>query len=274
MRDRFSIQKLCHRFEVTRSGYYAWRNRWASDHQIKDAELRSRIRQHFDDSRGIYGSPRLHALLQHQGIRVSRKRVVRLMRKDELKARAARVYRRVPGNKTFFCQVPNRLPEKTVRQDQVWVGDITFLRLPGRYHFLAVVMDKHSRRIVGWSLDNHRTVPLTLTAFNRAYNRRRPLPGLIFHTDRGIEYAAYAFRDHLKKLGVVQSMNRRKRMNDNAHMESFFHSLKSEELAGRRFYNEEELATSIRSFIQRYNSHRLHSSLGYRSPIDYERLAA
>jgi putative transposase len=274
VRDRFSVIKLCRRFGVTSSGYYAWRGRWASDHQVKDVELRSLIRQFFDDSRGVYGSPRLHALLQHQGIRVSRKRVVRLMKQDQLKARAARVYRRVPGSKSFFCQVPNRLPEKTTRQDQVWVADITFLRLPGRYHFLATVMDKHSRRIVGWSLSRQRTVPLTLTAFNRAMLNRRPPPGLIFHTDRGIEFAAYAFRDHLARLGVVQSMNRPKNMNDNAHMESFYHSLKSEELAGRRFETEEQLASAIRSYTQRYNTRRLHSSLGYRSPIDYERLAA
>lgn len=265
---------LCRRLNVRRSGYYAWRNRWASNHRIKDAELRSLIRQHFDDSRGIYGSPRLHALLQHQGIRVSRKRVIRLMRQDNLKARAARVYRRVPGSKHFFCQIPNRLPERTTRQDQVWVADITFLRLPGRYHFLATVMDKHSRRIVGWSTDRHRTVPLTLTALQRACFNRQPKAGLVFHTDRGIEFAAYAFRDQLARLGIVQSMNRPKSMNDNAHMESFYHSLKSEELAGRRFETEEQLERAIRSYIRRYNSHRLHSALGYRSPIDYERLAA
>lgn len=241
---------------------------------MKDAELRSQIRQHFEDSRGIYGSPRLHALLQHQGIRVSRKRVIRLMKQDDLKARAAKVYRRVPGSRTFFCQIPNNLPEVTTRPDQVWVADITFIMIGTRYHFLAVVMDKHSRRIVGWSLDKTRTVPLTLSAFNHAMANRQPPRGLIFHTDRGIEFAAYAFRDHLKKHGVVQSMNRPKSMNDNAHMESFFHSLKSEELAGRRFATQEELARAIRSYIPRYNASRIHSSLGYRSPIDYERLAA
>jgi putative transposase len=260
--------------KVARSGYYAWRNRWASDHQIKDADLRSQIRQHFEDSRGIYGSPRLHALLQHQGIKVGRNRVIRLMKQDNLRARVAKIYKRYPGSKTYFCQIPNRLPTETARLDQVWVADITFIKIGPRYHFLAVVMDKHSRRIVGWSLDRQRTVPLTLTAFNNAVQNRQPGPGLIFHTDRGIEFAAYAFRDHLKKLGVVQSMNRPKNMNDNAHMESFFHSLKSEELAGRHFDTEQELAGAIRSYIPRYNASRLHSALGYRSPIDYERLAA
>jgi putative transposase len=265
---------LCRRLKVASSGYYAWRNRWASATRVKDAELRSQIRQHFDDSRGTYGSPRLHALLQRQGIQVSRKRVVRLMRQDALKARAARVYRRVPGSKSFFCQLPNRLPDVTTRPDQVWVADLTFIKLRDRYHYLAVIMDKHSRRIVGWSMDRQRTVPLTMAAFNHALLNRRPAPGLIFHTDRGIEFAAYAFRDHLLKHGVIQSMNRPSRMNDNAHMESFFHSLESEELAGRRFTTEETLASAIRSYIPRYNRTRLHSSLDYRSPIDYERMAA
>lgn len=268
------MKQLCRRLKVTRAGYYAWRNRWASARHVRDAELLDEIRGHFHDSRGTYGSPRLHAVLRHRGIRVSRKRVVRLMQQGDLRARAARIYRRVPGSKTFFCQVPNRLPDQVSRPDQVWVADITFLRLPGRWHFLAAVMDKYSRRIVGWSLGRQRTVPLTLAAFNHAALHRQPKPGLIFHTDRGIEFAAYAFRDHLKGMGIVQSMNRPKSMNDNAHMESFFHSLKSEELHGRRFSSETAFAGAIRSFIQRYNRSRLHSSLGYRSPIDYERLAA
>lgn len=274
MRNRYSIKKLCGRFGVTRSGYYAWRNRWASNQQLREEQLLSLVQRHFEDSRGTYGSPRIHALLQHQGIRTSRKRVVRLMQRAELKARAARVYRRIPGATAFFAKVPNRLPAGTTRPDQVWVADITYLKLPGRWHYLAALMDKHTRRIVGWSLGSHRTVELTLTALRRAVVKRSPKPGLVFHTDRGTEFGGYLFGDRLKALGIIQSMNRPKEMNDNAHMESFFHSLKSEELAGRRFYTEGELATAIRSYIQRYNAHRLHSSLGYRSPIDYERLAA
>jgi putative transposase len=241
---------------------------------MRDEELLAAIRRHFDDSRGTYGSPRLHALLQQHGVRTSRKRVVRLMQKADLKARAARIYRRMPGANAFYAKVPNRLPSHVSRPDQVWVADITFLRLPGRWHYLAVVMDKYSRRILGWSLGKRRTVELTLCALNRAVVNRSPRPGLIFHTDRGVEFGGYLFGDRLEDLGIVQSMNRPKEMNDNAHMESFFHSLKSEALTGRRFFDEEELKIAIQSYIPRYNAHRLHSSLGYRTPIDYERLAA
>jgi transposase InsO family protein len=241
---------------------------------MRDAELLERMRHHFEGSRGTYGSPRLHTLLKRDGIRTSSKRVARLMQAADLKARAARIYRRMPGTTAFFAKVPNRLPQRVTRPNQVWVGDITFLRVPGSWRYLAAVMDKYSRRIVGWSLGDNRTTAITIAAFDHAIAKRRPPPGLIYHSDRGVEYGGYAFADRLKKLGVVQSMNRPKSMNDNAHMESFFHSLKSEELAGRRFGSEDELLSAIRSYIPRYNARRPHSALGYLSPIDYERRAA
>jgi transposase InsO family protein len=268
------VSKLCRALEVTRAGYYAWRNRWPSEHRMKDAELLERMRKHFHDSRGTYGSPRLHALLKREGFRISSKRVVRLMQGDDLKARAARLYRRMPGMTNFFAKIPNRLPDVILRPNRVWVGDITFLKLRRRWRFLATVMDKHSRRIVGWSFGHDRTANLTVAAFRRAVANRRPSPGLVYHSDRGVEYASYAFGDRLQKLGVTQSMNRPKHMNDNAHMESFFHSMKSEALTGCRFETEEQLKRAIRSYIRHYNSKRPHSSLGYLSPIDFERQPA
>jgi putative transposase len=241
---------------------------------MKDAAVLERMREHFVDSRGTYGSPRLHHLLKRDGIFVSSKRIVRLMQLDDMKARAARIYRRMPGTTAFFAKIPNRLPDAITGPNQVWVGDITFLKVPGQWRYLAVVMDKYSRRIVGWSLGKHRTVDLTLAAFERAVANRQPPPGLIYHSDRGTEYGGFDFTDRLRQLGVVQSMNRPKSMNDNAHMESFFHSLKSEEIAGRRFESEGQLLSAIRSYIPRYNARRPHSALGYLSPIDYERRAA
>jgi len=241
---------------------------------MKDAELLERMRKDFKDNHGWYGSPRLHALLKRGGIRVSSKRVARLMQQGGLKARAARIYRRMPGTTAFFAKVPNRLPEAVTGPNQVWVGDVTYLKLAGRWRYLATIMDRYSRRIVGWSLGLNRTADLTIAAFNRALRNRRPPAGLIYHSDRGTEYGGYAFGDRLKKRQVVQSMNRPKSMNDNAHMESFFHTLKSEEVHGQVFATEAQLLRALGRYIRRYNRKRLHSSLGMRSPIDYERLAA
>lgn len=241
---------------------------------MKDAELLERMRGDFKENHGWYGSPRLHALLKQDGIRVSSKRVARLMQEADLKARAARIYRRMPGTASFFARVPNQLPEAVTGPNQVWVGDITYLKLAGRWRYLATIMDRYSRRIVGWNLGLHRTAALTITTFNEALRNRRPPAGLVYHSDRGTEYGGYAFGDRLKRLGFVQSMNRPKSMNDNAHMESFFHTLKSEEVHGQVFATETQLLQVLGRYIRRYNLKRLHSSLGMRSPIDYERRAA
>jgi putative transposase len=229
------------------------------------------IRELFAQSRGTYGSPRIHRALVASGIRVSRRRVERLMREAGLRARAAKLYRRIPGLHGFFTSIPNRQLERlATAPDQVWVGDITYLKVAGAWRYLAVVMDRYSRRIIGWSLGATKHVRLTLTALNRAVFKRRPRPGVIFHSDRGIEYAAYAFRDRLAALGFVQSMNRPGEITDNAHMESFFHSMKSDAIHGVSFGHEAELVRQLRSYIPYYNNVRLHSGIGYASPVNYE----
>jgi transposase InsO family protein len=197
------------------------------------------------------------------------------MRLYGLKARANRIYRRNPGARVFSYAIPNRaLERRATAPDQVWVGDVTYLHVANRWRFLAVVMDKYSRRIVGWRLGSRRSPELTLGALRDAVARRRPAHGLIFHSDRGTEYANYAYRDWLEKLGIVQSMNRPGGMGDNAHMESFFHSMKTDIYHGRCFTHDDELLDAVSGYIPRYNHHRIHSALGYRSPIDYERAAA
>jgi transposase InsO family protein len=213
--------------------------------------------------------------LAEAGYHVGGKRVARLMRENGLKARAAKLYHPNPGTHAFFLSVPNRARRRRVtKPDQLWVGDITYLRVAGQWRYLAVVMDRYSRRILGWSLGSNKDAQLTLSAFNHAIRNRNPPPGLIFHSDRGIEYAAFAFKTRLAALGVRQSMNRRGRPTDNAHMESFFHSMKSDVIHGRTFTTEEGLFSVVRRYIVFYNRTRLHSSLHYRSPIDYERAAA
>jgi putative transposase len=256
---------------VTRSGYYAWRRRGESARRRHDRSLLKTIRELFERSRGTYGSPRIHRALVATGLRVSRRRVERLMREAGLRARAARLYRRIPGLHGFFTNIPNRqLDRFATAPDQVWVGDITYLKVAGTWRYLAVVMDRYSRRIIGWSLGPTKDARLTLAAFNRAVFHRRPRPGVIFHSDRGVEYAAYAFRDRLAALGFVQSMNRPREITDNAHMESFFHSMKSDVVHGVRFVVDAQLVSLLRSYIPYYNGVRLHSGIGYSSPVAYE----
>jgi putative transposase len=269
------VKGLCERYGVTRAGYYAWRRRGISRHERVDERLSARIAAVWRASDGTYGSPRIHAALREAGFRVGRKRVARLMREGGLKARVARIYRRTGGTRRFFTGIPNRILElETTAPNQIWVGDVTFLRTGLGWRYLAVVMDCHSRRILGWSLRAQRDLELTLAALNHAVRSRRSVQGLTFHSDRGSEYGAYAFRARLAALGITQSMKRPRELGDNAFVESLFHSMKAEAIHARTFPNERALRDAVRHYICRYNRGRLHSSLGYRSPIDYERAAA
>ena len=236
----------------------------------------ARIERIHRDSGERYGSPRVHEVLRREGIRCSNKRVARLMRERGLRARVSRLYRRGSGMvRRFFAKTSNlRLQEPLpTRLDQIWVGDLTYLRLGNRWRYLATVMDLFSRRIVGWTLSRNRTTEVTLRALKRAIVLRDPKPGLLFHSDRGIEYSAYVYQDFLKAKGIVPSMNRPRNCQDNAHMESFFHSLKAELTHRRSYASDAELNASVAGYIDRfYNTKRVHSSLGYHSPVEYERL--
>jgi len=218
----------------------------------------------------------VHEVLRREGIRCSNKRVARLMRERGLRARVSRLYRRGPGMvRRFFAKTSNLRLEGPLptRMDQIWVGDLTYLRLGNRWRYLATVMDLFSRRIVGWTLSRNRTTEVTLRALKRAIALRDPKPGLLFHSDRGIEYSAYVYQDFLKARGIVPSMNRPRNCQDNAHMESFFHSLKAELTHRRNYGSDAELNASVAGYIDRfYNTKRVHSSLGYHSPVEYERL--
>lgn len=219
----------------------------------------------------------MHAALQNQGIFVGRKRVERLMREASLKGRVVQVTRRQPGLKRFREQGENLLIQigKPTASNQAWVGDVTYLKLNGTWQYLATVMDLHSRRILAWSLSSTRTTELTTGVFNKALRRRSYPKGLIFHSDRGIEYTGLEFRRLLKKHGVRQSFNRPGRCTDNAYMESFFHSLKAELIRGTQYKSESHLRSDLAGYINSfYNTVRLHSGLGYSSPIEYEQRAA
>jgi transposase InsO family protein len=218
----------------------------------------------------------VHEVLRREGVRCSNKRVARLMRERGLRGRASTLYRCSKGLQQFFQKTANlRLEEPVpVRTDQIWVGDLTYLRLGKRWRYLATVMDLFSRRIVGWTLSRNRTIEITLRALKRAIAARNPKAGLLFHSDRGIEYSAYGYQDFLKANGIVSSMNRPRHCQDNAHMESFFHSLKAELTHQRSYASDAELNASVARYIDRfYNEKRIHSSLGYHSPVEFECLA-
>jgi putative transposase len=260
---------MCRLYSVTRAGYYAWRSRRPSARSRQSLRLLKHIQRAHAQSGGIYGSPRIQRALSAYGLRVGKNRVARLMRKHQIRARAARIYRPNPGMHRFFEHIPKqRLKTLAVKPNAVWVGDITYLKLGSAWRYLATVMDRCTRRVIGWSLGRKKDVRLTLQALDRAAHRNCPPSGLIFHSDRGTEYAGYVFRDRLVELGIVQSMN--ERVNDNAHMESFYHSMKSEAIHGRAFTDEKQLRREVAQYIRFYNERRLHSSIGYVAPATYE----
>jgi transposase InsO family protein len=196
------------------------------------------------------------------------------MRTAGLRARVARLYRGNPALHGFYGQHPNRLPRRGARRrDQVWVADLTYVPVGGRWHFLAAVLDQYSRRLLAWTLGRSRDARLTRRVLEAAVRRRRPVPGLIFHSDRGSEYSAVTLRQRLASLGIRQSSAWRGPA-DNAHIESFFHSLKAEALHGVRFETEAALRREIARYVRYYNHRRRHSALAYQSPVDYERCAA
>jgi len=261
-------------YRVTRAGYYAWARRQPSAHAAQDRRLLAVIQRVFRAHGGTYGSPRLVRALRAEGIATSRRRVMRLMRLVGLRARAACIYRGNPKLHQFFSRHPNRIRRLSVRRpNRVWVGDITCIPVAGRWRFLAVVMDQYSRRILAWTLARRRSTHLTRAVFNAAIRRRGTITRLIFHSDRGSEYSGSTFRDRLRHLGVQQS-SALHGPGENAHTESFFHSLKAELLHGTTFETDASLRRALSGYFQYYNGHRLHSALGYRAPIDYESEAA
>lgn len=213
--------------------------------------------------------------LRARGHRLSGRRVARLMRTDGLRGRVVRVYRRKAGTHRWFGQHPNHVRRTQATQpNQIWVGDLTYLAVGRRWWYFAAVLDQCSRRVLAWRLGAIRDSRLTRAVVDAALRRRRPVAGLIFHSDRGSEFLGGTFRARLAADGVQQSMTRGGAPGENAHMESFFHSLKADVIHGRSFLGVTALRQQLRRYVRYYNHQRLHSALGYQSPVDYERRAA
>ena len=268
---------MCDWLNVSRSGYYAWLKRTASLRTIEDKVLISKIISIHQQSRGVYGSPRVHEALRQQGISIGKKRVERLMQEQRLQGRVVTVTRRQPGLKRFIARGNNLRLNKASpdKINRVWVADITYIKVRDTYKYLSVIMDLYSRRILSWSLTATRTTQDTVKVLKRAIRERQPEKGLIFHTDRGIEFTGKGFRNVLLKNEMKPSVNRLGYCTDNGHMESYFHSLKAELIRGRKFNTMGELRYALNSYINHfYNKRRLHSGIGYCSPIEYEKIAA
>jgi transposase InsO family protein len=272
-----SIKGLCEWLGVSRSGYYAWLNRRPSKRHKDDVNLKRKILRIYDEHKGRYGSPRIYKTLKSQGQSIGKKRVERLMRDLDIVGRVAKVTYRAPGLKRHAASGKNlrlgNVPPNGI--NEIWVADITYLKVNNQWCFLSVIMDLYSRRVIAWSLDRNRTASTTSRALRSAIKTRNPQKGLILHTDRGVEYRGKEYQEIMVKHGIKHSLNRAGHCTDNAHMESFFHSMKAELIRGNSFKTEQHLRYSIASYInQYYNAKRMHSGINYQSPIQYERMAA
>ncbi len=259
---------------VTRQGYYAWVSRGPGRRRVERARLQLRIKRVFDESRGRYGSPRVHQQLRRQGLRVGKKRVEGAMRSLGLSARRRRSSRRTTLVDGTAPKVSNVLARRftDAELDQRWVTDITYIRTEQGWSYLAVVLDLCSRAVVGWALGDDLTTDLPLRALRMALTRRRPQQPPLHHSDRGCQYTSAAYRSLLEQHGMTASMSRTGNCWDNAVAESFFATLKAELIRKRSWSNMQQLRTQLFEYIESfYNRKRLHSTLGYRTPAEIQR---
>lgn len=269
----YSIVLMCRVLAVARSGYYAWQRRRVSTRQQTDELLSERITTIHRESRQTYGSPRVHAALQQAGVRCGRKRVARLMRQATLTGCRARRRTRTTTSDPAHVPAPNLVGRQFSVSDidQLWVGDITYVATSEGWLYLAVLLDTCSRRVVGWAMADHLGGALTRDALTMAVERRRPGTDLMHHTDRGSQYTASTYRATLTTHGVTASMSRTGDCYDNAMAESFFATLKAELIDRQAWPTRRAARGAIFEWIEGfYNRQRLHSALGYRSPVAFE----
>jgi len=273
-RANYPVAMLCRMLGVSKSGYYAWRSRPPSNKSRQDATLTEKIREIHGRSRETYGYPRVHAELRSLGVRCGRRRVARLMKVAGLRGcMRGKKRRRTTRRDPRAAPAPDLLRRDFVagRPNRVWLADITYVPTREGFLYLAFILEVHSRRIVGWSMDSHMRTELVVDALEMAVWRRKPSAGLVHHSDRGVQYTAISFGKRLEEVGIVPSMGRTGSALDNAMAESFIATLKTELVHRRRFPDREVARSAIFEYLEGfYNRRRLHSALSYQSPMSYE----
>jgi transposase InsO family protein len=269
----FPVAALCRLLGVTRQGYYAFARRPPSSRVVSDRALQDRVQQVHAESRGTYGSPRVLAVLRHDGEQVGKRRVERALRNLGLSGRPRRRWRTTTKANPTHPVAANVLAREFTasRPNERWVTDISYVWTNEGWCYLAVILDLFSRSVVGWALDTSLNTSLTLAALGMAVRRRRPEAGLLHHSDRGCQYTSADYRSVLSELGVTVSMSRKGNCWDNAVAESFFATLKTELVYARSWPTRLELRAAVFEYIEVfYNRRRLHSSVGYRTPAQVE----
>lgn len=272
----YPVLRLCRALSVSQSGYHAWKDRTMSPRRRRDMVLSVHVRAAFQMSHQTYGSPRMTHELRAQGFAVGRRRVARLMRQSGLKARQKRRFARTTDSAHAFPVAPHLLAQcfDATRPNQKWGSDITYVWTRQGWLYLAVVLDLFARRVIGWAVSDRLYAHLALTALNTAITMRGATAGLIHHSDRGSQYCANAYQARLRACGITISMSGKGNAYDNAMVESFFKTLKTEMIWRTRFETRNQAASAIARYIDHfYNPSRRHSALGYVSPVQFERLA-
>ena len=264
---------MCSTLEVSRSGFYAWHKRGESSRDRANRRLTELIGEEHERSRRTYGSPRVHAALKARQQACSLNRVARLMRAAGIRSKVKRKFRTTTDSRHGHPVAPNLVSQNfwASAPNQVWVSDITYIWTDEGWLYLASTMDLFSRLVVGWSMSATMPASLVQNALEMALDRRDPRPGMLHHSDRGVQYAAHAFQGLLERNGILCSMSGKGNCYDNAVKESFFHTLKTELCNHEHYRTRQEAKASIFEYIEVfYNRQRLHSTIGYLSPMQFE----